>query len=159
MHWSKKTMSHDELIAELKLEDKTLEERDFVRIEITPKTKDIITRNPDDWQLKLDEVRTLPAWYEKNTLAIQKNCWQAWNESIHISLLLEHEETEQTDTLLYAYGSAKAVLHGSANAELYDSAKAELKSDFCVVLCHRKILVTEKATVIRTSQVDSSKIS
>ncbi|MCJ7459187.1 MAG: hypothetical protein MUP17_09370, partial [candidate division Zixibacteria bacterium] len=48
VHWSKKTVNHEELLTEIKIEDVKLNERDFVRIEITPKDQDQITRNPDD---------------------------------------------------------------------------------------------------------------
>jgi len=114
-HWLKSTVSHDDTITSLKLEDKKLEERDFVRIEITPKDKTKITREKEAWVLKVDEEKTLPDWYEKNIIKAQKACWIAWEESVQIQLALDKEEKIVTDTLIYAWGSSHVVARGSSH--------------------------------------------
>ena len=77
VHWSKRTMAHEDLLAELKLEDKKLEERDFVKIEIAPKDVKKVSRNRDDWTFKVDEERTLPNWYDENVVKCQGACWKS----------------------------------------------------------------------------------
>lgn len=66
VHWSKKTIAHEDIITELKLEDKKLENREFVRIEIAPKDRTKMTRNPKDWNFRVDEAKTLPDWFIEN---------------------------------------------------------------------------------------------
>jgi len=122
VHWSKRTMAHEDLLAELKLEDKKLEERDFVKIEIAPKDVKKVSRNRDDWTFKVDEERTLPNWYDENVVKCQGACWKAWEESVHVNLAIDKEEKTCKDQLFFAYGSAKVVAYGSATVEAYDYA-------------------------------------
>jgi hypothetical protein len=134
-------MAHEDLVAEVKLEDKKLEERDFVRIEISPKDIQKATRNRDDWNFKLDENKSIPSWYEKNVVAAQKACWEGWQESIQVNLALEKEEKTVIDTLIYSYdsstveaydsstvvahGSSTVVAHGSSTVVAYGSSTVE----------------------------------
>ena len=121
-HWSKRTMAHEDLLAELKLEDKKLEERDFVRIEISPKDVKKVSRNRDDWTFKVDEERTLPNWYDENVVKCQGACWKAWEESIAVNLAIDKEEKSGKDQLFFAYDSAKVEARDSAKVEAYGSA-------------------------------------
>ena len=198
VHWSKRTMAHEDLLAELKFEDKKLEERDFVKIEIAPKNNAKMTRDRDDWVYNVDEERTLPNWYDENVVKCQAACWKAWQESIEACLAVDKEEKSGKDQLFFAYDSAKVRASGSATVKAYDSAKVvascsakveaygsvkveasgsakvvaydsakvqaygsatvELKSDCATVLCHGKIFVTEKATVVRASVVKAAEV-
>jgi hypothetical protein len=127
VHWSKKTTTHEDIIAEAKLEDKKLENRDFVRIEISPKDRTKMTRDPKDWKLKVDEEDTLPEWYIEHQKKAEKNCWIAWEQSVQIQLGLNDEDKGiLTDTLVFLYDSSSAELYGSSSAELYGSSSAEL---------------------------------
>ncbi|MCJ7459227.1 MAG: hypothetical protein MUP17_09570, partial [candidate division Zixibacteria bacterium] len=120
--WSKKTVNHEELLTEIKIEDVKLNERDFVRIEITPKDQDQITRNPDDWIFNVDEERTLPDWYEMNIIKCQKACWKAWEESILVNLVMGEEEIKVSDDrFLFANGKAKIVASDSVSIKAYGS--------------------------------------
>ena len=223
-------MAHEDLLSELRLEDKKLEERDFVKIEIAPKDVKKVSRNREDWNFKIDEERTLPNWYDENVVKCQAACWKAWQESIEACLAVDKEEKSGKDQLFFAYdsstvrtsgsstveasgsatviaygsstvqaydsatviaydsatvkasdsvtvraygsatvvayGSATVIAYGSAKVEVYGSAKVlaygsatvELKSDYASVLCHGKIFVTEKATVVRASVVKAAEV-
>ena len=182
VHWSKRTMAHEDLLAELKLEDKKLEERDFVKIEIAPKDVKKVSRNRDDWTFKVDEERTLPNWYDENVVKCQGACWKAWEESVQVNLAIDKEEKYGKDQLFFAYGSSTVRASGSATVRAsgsatvrasgsatvitYDSstvqasgsATVELKSDYVTVLCHNKIFVTETAIVVRASVVKAAEV-
>jgi hypothetical protein len=135
VHWTKKTTAHEEIIAEAKLEDKKLENRDFVRIEISLKDTTKVTRNPDDWKFKVDEEDTLPEWFIENQKKVEKACWKAWEESVQIQLGLNDENKgELEDTLVFLHGSSSAVLNDSSSAELNDSSSAELYDSSSAVL-------------------------
>ena len=123
VHWSKRTMAHEDLLSELRLEDKKLEERDFVKIEIAPKNVKKVSRNRDDWNYKVDEKRTLPNWYDENVVKCQTACWKAWQESVQVNLAVDKEEKTVKDHLFFAYDSAKVVAYGSAKVVAYGSAK------------------------------------
>ena len=146
VHWSKKSVAHETIIAETKLEDKKLENREFVRIEISPKDTAKLTRNPDDWNFKVDEEETLPEWFIENRSKAEKACWKAWEQSVQIQLGLNDEHKGKlTDTLVF--------LHDSSSAELYGSSSAELKSTRSVAISKDKIFVHEEATIKKTSKV------
>jgi len=132
-HWSKKSMAHEDLVAELKLEDKKLEERDFVRIEITPKENAKVTRNLDDWTLRVDEERTLPEWYAKDVIKAEKAAMTALEESLQINVALDKEEKRGQDQMFYAYGSSKVEAHDSSKVEAHDSSKVEAHDSSKVV--------------------------
>ena len=125
VHWSKQSMSHEDLLAALTLEDKKLHERDFVRIEIVPKDEHEMTRNADDWTIKIDEERTLPNWYEKDITKIQTACWKEWQESVNVNLILEGESKEVTDTMIFAFQARSVVARGSSHVEAWDSSHVE----------------------------------
>jgi hypothetical protein len=157
VHWSKKTTAHEEIIAETKLEDKKLENRDFVRIEISLKDKTKVTRNPDDWQLKVDEERTLPEWFIENQKKAEKTCWKAWEESIQTQLGLNDENKGKlNEILIFLYENASAMLNGNASAMLNGNASAMLKSKTSVAISNAKIFVHKEATIVQTLEVKAS---
>ena len=166
VHYSKKTCSHEDLIAEFKLEDTKLEDRDFVRIEISPKNMENLTRNPQDWTYKVDEEDTIPAWYKKEKAKAEEAVWVAWAESVKIQLVLGEESVDVTDAYLFvrssstvdAWGSSKVVAWDSSKVDARGSSKVELKSETAVAVCHGKILVNKKAVVIVQDKFTASEI-
>jgi hypothetical protein len=148
VHWSKRTFAHEDLLSELKLEDKNLEAREFIRVEILPNDKACMTRNREDWTFKVDEVKTLPNWYEKNVIQCRKLCWEAWEQSVQVNLALGKEEKTVTDTMIEAYGSSKVVAHGSSNVVAYGSSKV-VAYDFSKVVAYgsSKVVAHDSSTV------------
>jgi hypothetical protein len=167
VHWSKKTCRHEDIIAELKLADTKLVDRDFVRVEITPNNKEKLTRNRADWTYKVDEDDTVPAWYKKAEAIIQASIWVNWSESAKTQIVIDSESIEVTDTYLLvqssskvvARGSSKVVARGSSTVEAWDYSKVEVKSSNAVALCHGKIIVNKQATVIIKESFNATEIS
>ena len=148
VHWSKRTMAHEDLLAELKLEDKKLEERDFVKIEIAPKDVKKVSRSRDDWNYTVDEERTLPNWYDENVVKCQAACWKAWQESVQVNLAVDKEEKTVKDHLFFAYDSAKVVAYGSATVEAYDYATVKAYGSASVLASgSAKVEAYDSATV------------
>jgi hypothetical protein len=85
--WNKDSNSHEEQIKKAGLKDDKLEDRDFVRIEISPKTREaIFSKKPADWALKVDEDKTLPAWFVKDRVAIDALLWVEWRKAMKATL-------------------------------------------------------------------------
>jgi hypothetical protein len=122
VHWSKKTCRHEDIIAELKLADTKLVDRDFVRVEITPNNKEKLTRNRADWTYKVDEDDTVPAWYKKAEAIIQASIWVNWSESAKTQIVIDSESIEVTDTYLLVQSSSKVVARGSSTVVARDSS-------------------------------------
>ena len=149
VHWSKRTMAHEDLLSELRLEDKKLEERDFVKIEIAPKNNAKMTRDRNDWVYIIDEERTLPNWYDENVVKCQAACWKAWQESIEACLAVDKEEKSGKDQLFFAYDSAKVVAYGSATVKAYDSATVRAYNSATVIAYgSATVIAYDSATVI-----------
>ena len=126
VYWSKSGPNHEAIIAEAKLDDSKLENRDFVRIEITPKNVEAVTRDAKDWILTVDEPSTIPNWFKKKQKQAEKKCWLAWRESVKTQVALGEEERTVMDNYILLCGSSHAELRGSSHAELWDSSHAEL---------------------------------
>ena len=156
VHWSKRTMAHEDLLAELRLEDKKLEERDFVKIEISPKDVKKVSRNRDDWTFKVDEERTLPNWYDENVVKCQGACWKAWEESIAVNLAIDKEEKSGKDQLFFAYGSSKVEAYDSVKVVASDSAKV-VASDSAKVVAYDSAKVVAYDSV-KVEAYDSAKV-
>jgi len=133
VHWSKKISAHEDLITELKLEDKKLENRGFIRIEIAPKNENKMTRDPKDWQFKIDEENTLPEWFIEGRKKAEKACWVAWEQSVQIQLALEDEEKEIRDCLLYAWGNSTVVARGNSKVEARGNSTVVARGNSTVV--------------------------
>ena len=84
--WDKKTSSHEELIRKAKLKDDKLEDRDFVRIEISPSEGALWRKTREGWLLKVDEEKTLPEWFTANRSKNEEFCWNAWEEAMNKTL-------------------------------------------------------------------------
>jgi len=93
--WSKKTCAHKELIAEAKLSDTKLENRDFVRVELPQK---LISQQESKMIGHIGKMKK--ALFQNGMLKhckIQKKVWAAWKESVLFQLLIG-EEQERIDT-------------------------------------------------------------
>ncbi len=96
-HYNKDSSSHEELIKKLKLDDgepdgkpfsaEAIKQRQFVRIEVTPKeTLLIASKKPEDWALKVDEEATLPEWFTTSRKAHESAIWKAWAKAMRVTL-------------------------------------------------------------------------
>jgi hypothetical protein len=131
--WLKSSPSHDNIIADAKLKDEKLVDRDFIRIEITPKNITALTRNRTDWLLKVDEENTLPKWFKDEKEKAKEACWIAWAESILINLVIDEESADVTDTYILIRDSSKVVARGSSTVEAWDSSKVVARDSSKVV--------------------------
>jgi hypothetical protein len=85
--WSKVTSSHEIIIQENNLKDNKLEDRDFVRLEVHPKTRlDLFSKNPENWEFKVDEKGTLPEWFIQEKVHWQELVFQEWKNAMKVSL-------------------------------------------------------------------------
>jgi len=84
VYWNKTNSSHENLIKNAGLKDNNLEDRSFVRIEITP--KNIFSKNKKNWTLKIDEPNTLPEWYTNNTRFYEDILWEEWEKAMQKTL-------------------------------------------------------------------------
>lgn len=67
---------HEAIIQHYHLNDNKLVDRDFIRIEITP--RNALSRDRADWSYRLDEPRTLPDWYANDTRRWDAVVWAEW---------------------------------------------------------------------------------
>src|SRR3990172_6023350 len=88
--WSTKTVGHEDLVREYSLNDNParVEERAFVRVEITPNDPAKVTRERKDWSFKIDEQATAPRWWSNSQ---EEKAWVAWEESVKKQVLLDGE--------------------------------------------------------------------
>ena len=135
VHWSKKTCRHEDIIAELKLADVKLVDRDFVRVEVTPKDITHLTRNREDWNpIKVDEEGTVPAWYKKAQTVIEESVWSSWEESVKVQVVIGSENADVTDTYLLVQNcSSTVVARGSSKVVARDSSKVVARGSSTVV--------------------------
>jgi len=82
--WDRDIKGHEELIAKFKLKDTTLEDCDFVRLEIVPDK--LISKKPSDWSYKVDEAGTLPKWYSQHRAAMEAIVWKEWKQAMKKTL-------------------------------------------------------------------------
>ncbi len=135
-HWlPENPADHEAVIEKLKLPDIKLKNREFVRIEITPKNKANVTRVREDWQLKVDEEDSLPDWFLENKKKAEKACWLAWEESVQVNVGIGDEKKGKlTDGYIRLYGNSRAVLDGNSSAVLYGNSRAVLDGNSRAVL-------------------------
>lgn len=76
VHGSRRTSSHEQILAELQIKDGTNENailmREHVKIEVYPKDETKMTRDLTQWIYREDEEGTLPEWYKKNKGRIEE---------------------------------------------------------------------------------------
>jgi hypothetical protein len=85
--WSKATSSHETILQENNLKDNKLQDRDFVRLEVHPKTKkDIFSKNPENWEFKVDEPKTIPNWFTQEKMHWESVVWSEWKKAMTQSL-------------------------------------------------------------------------
>jgi hypothetical protein len=127
--WDKLQNSHEELILKAGLKDDKLENRDFVRIEVTPKNMEAPTRNLEDWRYKEDEEATLPEWYCANKPRAQKAVLDALEVSLRTQLVLDGESIEVKDSYVVAWGNSKVVARGNSEVVAWDDSKVDAWDD------------------------------
>ena len=125
MIWDKKTISHEELISKAKLRDDRIVDRNFIKIEIIPKSNKIITRNKKDWELVVDENNTLPEWYVLDREKFDKLCWDAWRESIKINLLIGKEFGIFNDLFAFCVDNSKSKHRDNSTSEHWDNSTSK----------------------------------
>lgn len=86
------TTSHEELVKQSGWKDDKLENRDFVRIEISLKDESNFTAKKSGWKYKVDEKGTLPNWYKKNEKSMENKCWKVWEKEIKRCNIAKVEE-------------------------------------------------------------------
>jgi hypothetical protein len=119
--WDKSIISHSELEAKHQLKDVSLSRRQFIRFEITPISKEKITRSREDWALRVDEEGSLPKWFKDTQKQCEELAWTAWSESVKVNLAIGEESVEVRDQFLLCAGKAKVVGHDSTTMEGYGS--------------------------------------
>ncbi len=123
--WLETTVSHEKIIEKSGWKDDKLKNRDFVRIEIVPKDFNKVTRNKEDWEYKVDEESSLPAWYIHNEEKAQKAGWAAWEESVKINLAIDKEIITTNERYILAFDSAQVEAFDSAQVEAFGSAQVK----------------------------------
>ena len=86
------TTNHEELVKQSGWKDDKLENRDFVRIEISLKDESNFTAKKSGWKYKVDEKGTLPNWYKKNEKSMENKCWKVWEKEIKRCNIAKVEE-------------------------------------------------------------------
>ena len=80
---SDESNSLDDIINANNLNDVKLQNRDFIRIEITPNEPiKLLSKKRSDWVFREDEESTLPSWYDEGMMSFREKCWTAWESSI-----------------------------------------------------------------------------
>ena len=121
--WSEKTNSHEDLIEKFGLKDNKLEDRDFVRVEVTPQDKP--NRNVEEWAFKIDEVGTLPDWFNLNQEEIKEKVLVEALVSAKQQLVLGNEEKIVKSGFARAWGSSTVEAWDSSTVEAMDSSTVE----------------------------------
>ena len=65
--------SHTDIIKSLNLRDDKLPDRNFVKIECWPKAS-LTSTDITDWEFRIDEVGSLPSWFENKKLDWEHKC-------------------------------------------------------------------------------------
>ena len=85
--WSEATSSHETIIQENDLKDNKLQDRDFVRLEVHPKTRmDLFSKDKGKWEFKIDEAVTLPEWFVLEQSHWEELVWISWEQAMKKSL-------------------------------------------------------------------------
>ena len=85
--WDKDSNSHEDHIRSAGLKDDKVEDREFVRIEVTPKKPEaLFVKAKTHWELTVDEEGTLPKWYTKNKALMEDLVWREWRKAMQETL-------------------------------------------------------------------------
>jgi len=110
------TSSHEEIIADTNLQEQTNIDHlnsQFVRIEITPKNPQKISRSPSDWTLRIDQdEKQVPEWYIVNRAKAEASAWAAWTESTAAQIILAGEtrnEVTGDENIVWLFGTIETV--------------------------------------------------
>ena len=72
---------HAPLLKKFKLKDKKIIDRDFVRIELHPKDS-LTSKNIEDWDFVIDEIRTMPEWFDQRRYYWANHCLEVMTTQI-----------------------------------------------------------------------------
>ena len=79
--YAKDSNDHSPLVEKHNLKDNKIIDRNFVRLEAHPKG-DLTSINPDDWDIVVDEISTLPGWFEEESIDWLEKCRQKMVQKI-----------------------------------------------------------------------------
>lgn len=125
VYWSKISDSHEDIIKENNLNDKT-EYPDFVRIEITPENKDF--RKPiDEWKFKRDQD-LIPDWYSDKWA--EKLCRKELNNWMKYHVFINRDGVIEETKSIYVYGKSDVNIKKmtGGNAWSHDTSKMTIES-------------------------------
>jgi len=85
--WNKDSNSHEDQIKKTGFVDDKLVDRDFVRIEVVPRKPELIfSKKRADWELKVDEPKTLPKWFTSTRPNLENRVWSEWRAAMKSTL-------------------------------------------------------------------------
>ena len=79
--WDKKSNSHETIKCKYKLNDDKLADRDIVNCEVLPKNN-LTSGVAKDYEIKVDEVGTLPTWWTDNSKELMGKVMKLWLEIV-----------------------------------------------------------------------------
>ena len=112
--WDINHVSHEDMINKHNLKDDKLENRNFVKIEITPKTIKQVTRKKSDWVFKVDETDTLPKWFTKKQEFLESLCWKEWTKSVKTQISINNETKTVNEGLFFTYDNSTVEAYGNS---------------------------------------------
>ena len=108
VHYDGNSSSHETIVENAGLEDDKLDDRDFVRVEITPPKP--ISADVEKWTLKVDEEKTLPNWFERQRSECEARCKSALKQYLkkcHFSEVVEFIDSLKKIRWFSAEGKTK----------------------------------------------------
>jgi hypothetical protein len=152
IHGSRKTSSHETIMAELEIKDVEDQDkillREHVKIEVAPKDERKMTRNLKDWIYREDEENTLPEWYCMNKGRIEEAVFLQLTEDLKVQLAIDKEEREVVDTEIYTRDSSTVDAWGSSTVVARDSSTVVARDSSTVVAWDSsKVVAWDSSTV------------
>ena len=120
--------SHESIIKKYKLKDDKLINRDFVRLELTPKDNDVFNHKITNWNYEVDEEGTLPKWYKDKEIEITKRAYKVLRQIFKEQFLIDAEIEELLGNVKYVKNSKINILRGKVG-EMWDSSQVGSMSD------------------------------
>jgi len=79
--WDKKSNSHETIKCKYKLNDDKLDDRDIVNCEVLP-LNNLTSGKEKDYNIRVDEVGTLPKWWTDNEAELKGKVMKLWLEIV-----------------------------------------------------------------------------
>jgi len=91
--WIDSVWSHAKIIKKYGLKDDKLEDREFVKVEIST-NKNIYSCKPEikDFEFMVDEEGTLPEWFRKNREELEELCWKEFRKAYQTDKLFNRDD-------------------------------------------------------------------